>query len=159
MFDLEIIGEASIAEEEIHKISKLICEAEDPLHDYQICLKIVDSEEMQNYNRSYRGKDGTTDILSFISDEIILTDVSQDLEDGLDVNLPLRLCDIIVDTNQLIRQKGNRTLDDEFRIVLVHGLLHLVGYDHIRTRDAEEMRIKEEYYIKQLQGEKISGRR
>jgi len=36
---------------------------------------------------------------------------------------------------------------------LIHGLLHLIGYDHIRSADAEKMRAKEEYYFKLTQGE------
>ncbi|MDY0152486.1 MAG: rRNA maturation RNase YbeY [Candidatus Cloacimonas sp.] len=177
MFDLELIGEIGIPESELQQIARLICEQEDPLHDYRISLKIVDSEEMQKLNRVYRGKDETTDVLSFVSEDIEMgwipssagmtigvdsitkesNSTSQIENEGL--NLPIRLCDIIVDTKQLVKQKGNRTFNDEFRFVFIHGLLHLVGYDHVRSRDSEEMRNKENIYLKQLQGEKISGRR
>jgi len=65
----------------------------------------------------------------------------------------VRICDIIIDIKRLFQQKGIRTLEDEYRAVLIHGLLHLVGYDHIRSEDAEKMNKKEEYYLKQTQGE------
>ncbi len=65
----------------------------------------------------------------------------------------MRICDIIIDIKQLFQQKGIRTLEEEYRAVLIHGLLHLVGYDHIRSADAEKMNKKEEYYLKQTQGE------
>lgn len=147
MSSLEITGESGMPPTELMHIAQYICEQEDPQRDYQISLMLVSSIEMQNYNRVYRGKNESTDILSFVSEDL----------PGHDK--PVRLCDIIIDTKQLVKQKGNRTFEDEFRIVLIHGLLHLLGYDHIRSRDQEEMKIKENYYLKQLQGEELSGRR
>ena len=44
-------------------------------------------------------------------------------------------------------------MEEEYRAVLIHGLLHLVGYDHIHSADAEKMKKKEEYYFRQTQGE------
>lgn len=57
-----------------------------------------------------------------------------------------RICDIIIDIKRLFQQKGIRTLEDEYRAVLIHGLLHLVGYDHIRSEDAEKLKKKEESF-------------
>ena len=48
--------------------------------------------------------------------------------------------DIIIDINQLLQQKGIRNREEEYRAVLIHGLLHLVGYDHIHSADAEKMK-------------------
>lgn len=153
MNSLELIGETIIPESEQEKIAALICSCEDPEHTYQICVKTVDSETMKHYNKRYRGLNETTDILSFITADLPACAIEErDEEDGFSAK-PVRICDIIIDIKRLFQQKGIRTLEEEYRAVLIHGLLHLVGYDHIRSADAEKMNKKEEYYLKQTQGE------
>lgn len=170
MSSIEIVGKPDFPAREIKRLAATICKQEDPLHDYQISLKIVGSEEMRHYNRIYRGKDESTDVLSFVNSDIQIPPASQAGLSRPDTGceshakqespaLVMRLCDIIIDTNQLAKQMANRTFEEEFRTVLIHGLLHLVGYDHIRQQDIRIMKTKEEYYLKQQQGEEISGRR
>lgn len=163
MTEIEIIGDTAIPETEIRFLAKCICENEDPTHEYRISLKMLDSNEMQHYNKVYRGKDETTDILSFVSDDIELPTPQIGLRNKdkqTPLPRPLRLCDILIDTKRLVEQMGNKTLEEEFRIVFIHGLLHLVGYDHVRTLDTKEMNQKEEIYQNMInQGEEISGRR
>ncbi|PKN72191.1 MAG: rRNA maturation RNase YbeY [Candidatus Cloacimonetes bacterium HGW-Cloacimonetes-3] len=155
MTELEVIGETTVPEHLIGEIAKLICDAEDPESDYHICIKIVESEEMKQLNRVYRGVDKATDVLSFVTNTgaMPLNNVHSHK------SLPLKVCDIIIDIKQLALQKVNKTLEEEFCIVLIHGLLHIVGYDHIRKHDACEMETKENYYQRTTQGERISGRR
>lgn len=155
MVELEVIGTLAIPEILLKDLATLICETEDPRSNYQICIKIVESEEMRQLNRVYRGVDKDTDVLSFITN----AGTDPALEKSMDKSLPWKICDIIIDIKQLARQKVNKTLEEEFCIVLIHGLLHIVGYDHIRKLDACEMETKENYYQKTTQGERISGRR
>lgn len=138
MIELDIIGVAPISEEVIFYIAKAVIDNEDPVNNYNICLNLIDSEDMRRINRQYRGCDKTTDILSFVNCEVPLGNASE--------GRMLKQCDIVIDTNQLALQKGNRSLHEEFQIVFIHGLLHLVGYDHIRNRDARNMENKEIYY-------------
>lgn len=153
MNDLELLGEAIIPELSLQKIADLICSTEDPAHSYQICVKMVNSATMTKYNKLYRGLNEPTDILSFITAELPPCQIDEQFrEDGFSAK-PIRICDIVIDINQLLRQKDSRTIEDEFRAVLIHGLLHLVGYDHIHSTDAEKMYKKEEYYFKLTQGE------
>jgi probable rRNA maturation factor len=149
MTELEIIGTACLPETEIIELAGFICKTEDPANDYQICIKLVDSEEMRQFNRVYRGVEKDTDILSFVSSELPFCNSNLANPAGQDKPQSLKMCDIIIDINQLARQKGNKTLEEEFRIVLIHGLLHLVGYDHVRKQDACEMETKENYYLDQ----------
>ena len=153
MNSLELIGETIIPESEQEKIAALICSCEDPEHTYQICVKTVDSETMKHYNKRYRGLNETTDILSFVTADLPACEIEiTDSEDEFSAK-PIRICDIIIDINQLLQQKGIRNMEEEYRAVLIHGLLHLVGYDHIHSADAEKMKKKEEYYLRQTQGE------
>jgi len=153
MNSLELIGETIIPESEQEKIAALICSCEDPEHTYQICVKTVDSETMKHYNKRYRGLNETTDILSFITADLPACEIEiTDSEDEFSTK-PIRICDIIIDINQLFYQRDSNIIEDNYRTVLIHGLLHLIGYDHIRSADAEKMRAKEEYYFKLTQGE------
>ena len=94
---------------------------------------------IQEYNKTYRGKDTATDVLSFPieSDIIIHNDV-----------IPLGS---IVISADFVNEKAvelNHSADDEFNLLFIHGLLHLLGYDH--ETDNGEMREKEEALIKEL---------
>lgn len=122
----------------ISLIAETICAAEAPDTDFQISLQLVKSEAMREFNRLYRGVNRVTDVLSFAGDAIVL--------DGRKT----RLCDIIIDTNQVFLQKGANTFREEFWLVLIHGLLHLTGFDHIRTADRRKMEDAEENYRKQI---------
>ncbi|MBP7310497.1 MAG: rRNA maturation RNase YbeY [Candidatus Cloacimonetes bacterium] len=148
MTSLEIFGSPILSHKELLAIADLICSEEDPFHRYQISLACVESAEMEYYNKLYRGKAGTTDVLSFVGAEL---DPGKEIgrNNTDETALPLRNCDIIIDIKQLYSQKGIRTIEEEFRTVFIHGLLHLVGYDHIRQRDKEKMEEKEEYYKNQ----------
>ena len=101
---------------------------------------------MRKINRQYRGADETTDILSFVSDELDLNGRKS------------HICDIIVDINSLEIQKGINSLIEEFWQVLIHGLLHLAGYDHITLADRKKMEDAEEKYNSQLLGVLNGGR-
>ena len=138
MVSLEVLGTPPVEISRLQLLADSICHNEDPCNRYSICIKLVVSDEMQEYNRQYRGCNKATDILSFITCEMPLGRDSHYQHE--------RFCDIIIDTNQLALQKGNRIYSEEFLIVLTHGLLHLVGYDHIRRNEANKMETKENYY-------------
>jgi len=130
----------SLTAQDIQKMADTIIGAEAPDISYEICIALVDSAEMEHYNKLYRGVARNTDVLSFASDILLL--------DGH----PTRQCDIIIDTNQVFMQKGSKTFKEEFWQVLIHGLLHICGYDHIRAADKRKMEDAEDNYRKQIPG-------
>jgi len=113
------------------------------LQDYQddseIVVRIVDEDESAHLNRQYRHKDGPTNILSFPAD----------LPDELDLDLlgDLVICAPVVIKEALIQQK---TSEDHWAHIIVHGVLHLLGYDHIDDQDAEIMEQMEIRILQQL---------
>ena len=147
MTSLEIQGETpdSIQAELIEDIAEYILSREAADTDYQIALLLTDSTQMREYNRKFRGVDVATDVLSFEGEMLDLGGRN------------LRLCDIIIDTNQVLRQKGKNTYNEEFWQVLIHALLHLAGYDHIKPADKKKMEDAEENYRKQIPGAKKRG--
>ena len=100
--------------------------------DTEISLRLVDELEMSELNRNWRGKTGPTNVLSFPSD------LPPELE------LPL-LGDIVVCVPVVRREatEQNKSLEAHWAHMLVHGTLHLLGYDHIQEDEAEAMEARE----------------
>lgn len=94
----------------------------------ELTVRIVDCDEIQKLNRTYRHKDKPTNVLSF----------PFEMPDGIE--LPL-LGDVIVCASVVrdeAREQG-KALMDHWAHMVVHGTLHLLGYDHIEDDEAEEM--------------------
>ena len=103
-------------------------------------LIITDDVEIEILNFKYRGLKKVTDVLSFSDD----------------CKVSSMLGDIIIDIYQAERQKKD-SLDLELQVLFVHGMLHLLGYDHLSTKDYNIMLQKEEYYNKMLRSKNQSG--
>ncbi|WP_422136805.1 rRNA maturation RNase YbeY [Endozoicomonas sp. ALD040] len=105
----------------------------------EISLRIVDSEEGAELNRQWRQKDGPTNVLSFPSD----------LPEEL--NLPL-LGDLVVCSPVVEREarEQEKTLQAHWAHMMVHGTLHLLGYDHIEEDEAEAMESLETAILQSL---------
>lgn len=101
----------------------------------EIDLTICDNNMIRQYNREYRHKDKPTDVLSF--------PVEGDFE-----HLPLGSIVISADYVIQLSQELGHTQEDELSLLFIHGLLHLLGYDH--ESDNGEMRAKEEALIQQF---------
>ncbi len=99
----------------------------------EVCIGLVGDTRMQRLNRTHRNQDRTTDVLAFAYREAP-TGVS-----------PL-LGDIVISVPTARRQAKalSHSLDEEVLRLLIHGMLHVVGYDHERSsRQAQRMRRKE----------------
>jgi len=153
MSEVYVNGEAPFPEERLRQIARLIFSAEAPQTLFQLSVSIVNDAEMQHYNWMYRGLRKATDVLSFVSGRMSLPPDSELSASERGRYASLVLCDILIDVKQLDRQRGKNTLESEFISVYVHGLLHLTGYDHIRSADAKKMKEKEEHYLKVIQGD------
>lgn len=95
---------------------------------FELTIRVVDSNESQQLNAEYRGKDKPTNVLSF----------PFEVPEGIDVNLlgDLVICAPIV-KEEAIEQKKN--VHDHWAHMVIHGCLHLLGFDHIDDIEAEEM--------------------
>jgi probable rRNA maturation factor len=100
--------------------------------DTEISLRLVDELEMSELNHNWRGKTGPTNVLSFPSDL------------PLELELPL-LGDIVVCVPVVRREatEQNKSLEAHWAHMLVHGTLHLLGYDHIQENEAVAMEARE----------------
>ena len=102
-----------------------------PDSDADIAVRVVDAAEIQTLNKRYREKDMPTNVLSFPAGQI----------DGLPSDAVRQLGDIVVCApvvSEEAAQQG-KSLGDHWAHMLVHGVLHLLGYDHENNADADEM--------------------
>lgn len=105
----------------------------------EINIKVVSAEESQHLNQSYRGKNKPTNVLSFESDlpDFVPNDFLGDLA----------ICAEVVINEAEIQQKSCL---HHWAHLCVHGILHLVGYDHIEQEDAIEMESLEKQILAKL---------
>jgi len=106
------------------------------LTEAEVSVYIVDEAESQELNSQYRQKDKPTNVLSFPAD------LPEEIE------IPL-LGDLVVCAPVVEReaQEQGKTLDAHWAHMLVHGTLHLLGFDHIEDAEAEEMEALETQLI------------
>ncbi|MBI5504104.1 MAG: rRNA maturation RNase YbeY [Deltaproteobacteria bacterium] len=100
----------------------------------EVVVVLVGDERIRELNRQWRGKDQPTDVLSFSLLE------GESMAGGSDL-----LGDIVVSVETLRRQarEGNWSDQEELARLLLHGLLHLLGYDHEREADESVMKAQE----------------
>lgn len=105
---------------------------DDYRQDAEIVVRIVDEQESAELNEQYRHKSGPTNILSFPAD----------LPEGIELDLlgDLVICAPVIEKEALEQHK---ILAHHWAHIIVHGVLHLLGYDHIVEAEAELMENKE----------------
>ena len=115
----------------------------------EVDVTIVDDEEIHALNRDYRHVDRPTDVLSFALDEDAEESDEPGLLDGPEEHL---LGDIIISAETAQRQgeEFGHGLEREIVYLAVHGLLHLLGYDHMNEADKAVMRAKEEEALREI---------
>jgi len=102
-------------------------------HDYNLCIRLVDREESQSLNNTYRGKDQPTNVLAFPDD--------QPINYGDEVALgDLAICLPILELEAKQQQK---TFEAHCAHLVIHGVLHLLGFDHQTEEQAMEMESRE----------------
>ncbi len=141
--DVLISNEQKVVELDLNFIREVALEImnfEGTPKNGQLSLLFCDDEAIKCLNREYRGKDEATDVLSF----------PMELENFVpEIRM---LGDIVISTETAIRQaeEYKHSLEAEIIILLIHGLLHLHGYDHIEENDCKKMRVREAEILKHL---------
>ncbi len=101
----------------------------------EISILLTDDDEIHSLNQTYRGIDRPTDVLSFSQSEGDFGDIEPDM-----------LGDVVISVDTAGRQaleKGH-SMERELDTLLIHGILHLAGYDHENNeKEAEEMEAEE----------------
>jgi probable rRNA maturation factor len=101
----------------------------------ELSIAVVDAEEIARLNEQYRGKEGPTDVLSFGCDDWCAAEGDE----------PITLGDVVIapEIAQMHAAELGVTVESELNLLLTHGILHLLGYDHETDEDAEVMQERE----------------
>lgn len=129
-----------VPEEFFGEISKIILEEEGKGLNFEISFLLVNNQEIQELNSTYRNINKPTDVLSFPmweENDIPLPDID---------NL---LGDIVISTDKVMEQskEHGHSHEREIAILVIHSLLHLFHYDHMEDDEEEQMRKKEKLYL------------
>ncbi len=117
----------------------LLLSRELDLQDKELSVVLVDDSQMAELNQQYRHIDGPTDVLAF------------PMQEGDDAEFTGgMLGDIVISLETTRRQaeQAQHPWEKEMHILLIHGLLHLIGYDHLDESQAVEMRQMEGKLLK-----------
>jgi probable rRNA maturation factor len=131
-----------IAHEEIKKKAKTILNALE-CHDGELSILIVNDPEIAKLNKTYLGRSGPTNVIAFSMQEGPFGQISPNL-----------LGDVVISLDTAAREAEDAGISVESRLdqLLIHGVLHLFGFDHDKTSEqAKAMRMKEEELLKLLQ--------
>ncbi len=113
-----------------------------------VVISLVSDEEIHELNRTYRGKDAPTDVLSFAMMEEAAEEpeIFFDAEDADQIEQDDMLGDIIISVPTAKRQAESygHSLERELAFLAVHGFLHLIGYDHGTEEEEREMFSRQE---------------
>lgn len=118
------------------RLAVFVLEREDTPEEIELSLAVVEVEEMIELNRRYRGAEGPTDVLAFECDDLCAVALPGE---------PVTLGDVVVCpqvAEEHARHYGRR-IEEELNLILVHGVLHLLGYSHESDEDEAVMQARE----------------
>lgn len=125
----------------LHSLARRVLDEERFPVETEVTVILVSEDVIAGYNERFLERPGPTDVLAF---------PLEDLEPGVPpvaepTGPPPALGDVLVAPSYVARQAAEYgvRLDDEMALMLVHGMLHLMGYDHVEDADAERMERRE----------------
>ena len=140
LVDLDVRTSAKLAleEEELCNICSFVLAQEGVERPCYVSLSVVDDDEMHELNRAWRDIDAPTDVMSL--------ECERPDDPDLAPGEPCELGDIVLAPAYIAAQAARfgTTPADESRLLLVHGMLHLLGYDHLEDDEAEVMEARED---------------
>lgn len=117
------------------QLADFVLDREEVPESAELSIAVVDADEMTALNERYRGKEGPTDVLSFGCDDPCPVDSDE----------PVTLGDVVIAPEVAEAQavELGHTVEAELNLLLVHGILHLLGYEHDSDEGAEAMQARE----------------
>lgn len=132
MIEINNLTNSSVNEKQLRTIGLEILKKENIKGEIDLSVAIVSRAKIKELNKIYRGKDKPTDVLSFVNDNY-----SDKLK-----GLPKNLGEIVICPSEIYTDKEIGLIH-----IFIHGLLHLLGYNHGNQREAKIMQSKEQEYL------------
>jgi probable rRNA maturation factor len=127
-----------------------VLQAEGVSPPLEVSVILTDEETVHTMNRHYRNVDAPTDVIAFYTDEAAAaTESFVTPGDGV-----RRLGDVVISFPQALEQahEQGHSVEKELALLVTHGLLHLLGYDHMAEEDAPRMRGREAVLMDEFRG-------
>jgi probable rRNA maturation factor len=130
-----------VDEECVRRIAQTVLKAEGVAPPYEVSLVFTDSDKVRQLNRDYRGVDEPTDVLAFH----MLPQKGADSSFALPPDGVTRLGEVIISYPQAAEQakEQGHSPERELALLAIHGILHLLGYDHEEPEEESKMRERE----------------
>lgn len=143
------ISELPNEEKLIKEVVSRVLEEEKVLPEVDVYITLTNNEEIHKINKEYRDVDRPTDVLSFPMYE---RDEIAGLKNDTDDEIEKILGDIIVSIEKVREQaeEYGHSFERELAYLVTHGMLHLLGYDHMIEEEKAVMRIREEEILETL---------
>lgn len=125
----------------LRRLAELVLKEEGYPDSSELTVLLVDEGEMASYNQRFLEREGPTDVLAFPVEELVPGEVPDVDPSGP----PLMVGDVIISPGY-VRAQADRLgvgFEDEMALMVVHGVLHLIGYDHQDDEQAEMMEGRE----------------
>ncbi len=137
MVEVNNLTSVEVDQSLLKKIAKIVLEKEGKKSN-SLSIALVKSKEIKRLNKKYRKKNSVTDVLSFSRKNDIIKNDREKLKG-----------EIVLCLEQIKKnaQNFNKKFKNELAWALIHGILHLFGYNHKKEKEAHKMRKKEEYYL------------
>lgn len=118
------------------RLAEFVLDREDAPQAVELSIAVVDLAEMTELNERYRDKTGPTDVLSFPCDDPCAV---------VGPDEPVAIGDVVIAPDVAEKQAAEygHTVEEELNLLLVHGVLHLLGYDHEDDEEAAAMQARE----------------
>lgn len=112
----------------------------------ELAIVLVAKDEMAGYNQRFMERSGPTDVLAFPVDQLAPGEIPTSIANGQPISLgDIFICPAVVGEQAV---EIGVSLDDEMALIVTHGILHLLGYDHSDPADAAKMSARERELLK-----------
>lgn len=142
------------------RLARMVLDEERVPEDAEMSVIFVDEKAMSDLNERFLGGSGPTDVLAFPMDEDVAPGGRQPDQGGRGPGSPSEpgdaptvIGDVVVCPQMAKRQAngGRGSLDDEVALLVVHGVLHLLNYDHAEDEESEAMSKRERELLERFQ--------
>ena len=129
---------AEVDEGDLRRVAAEVLRQEEVAEQTELSLIVTDDEALRELNRRFRGVDAPTDVLAFgagTEEHFVSAPES-----------PPYLGDVVISYQRALAQAEElgHAVAEELKLLVIHGILHLLGYDHQEEADARKMREREE---------------
>jgi len=158
---VEVLNESGLDLVDVRRTQQLAAFVLDRMRVHpqaELCITAVDEDTIAELNAKWMEKDGPTDVLAFPMDELRPGKVNEEPEEGVLGDLVLCPAVAITQAEEAVAKgQAGHTATAELDMLTVHGILHLLGYDHAEPEEHQEMFGLQARLLAEWQGHQAGG--